>query len=856
MDQFSEYLKIFSTLTTNNEKSDFVSSIVPANIVPQVLLALETKDYNAFKLSINQEDPIDPTISSINSEPPVEVAPVSPEGLASALPEEAVVDNNNPAGVTGITNTTSTEAAPDTDINPLAPTIESVSGMTDEVKGLSDEQVDTMPESVKSGVQIWKDASEDFTKKIIARTVYKLHNGEFSEIEEPSEKDVLEKGAESAVELVNEGEHRTSLDKAVDDINSELESSDVANLIRIYGELKQIEDSAKVFIEYVSDKNDLGLSPATKDEVISEVLDNGLFNLDGSISRSLLTSLNKSSDYSHREVEDRMKIATDFSEVDCIADDGDISDDTITLLNRSGSFDDALSAVESALADKGVTEENAEEMITSGSDDGDYSESTNNLDNANTLSDDILKIKDNYHSEAVKEMIGPTSINNAMPTRSIGQGAYMTLLDKKLKNDSRSGLNPVKHMNNLIHKNTYEKLTDPITVASYTVPTIGSIAASKLGGSLELGEKENSALTKLGGDLGDIALMSTMSGKKAPTRALNDNIKSTWNKLTHSDHSEGDESINESEDMSVKSAASKVVNTVTKAVKDNAPKVMDKVKDPAVLAAGGAALAGGVAASKINALKSNEEDSLGTKALKGVGRVAVPVVAAAGAYAGSKGISKSVDNYKIHKAQKSMGMSQGDASEGEVSEEVMEDTTNNVAEQSLGNNDMIKALAEKYKMLPTVETKNFMIEDLRAKGFDESIINTLLSMSSGEFSEDGEGAQVDPSQVDPQSAIAQGAPVESVIATDIFDDLVGPAVGATDYDGTLAPGVVSENGAEGTDILGGLSTDGDAYPIADPTGQSRVQEVAQAIASTQPVENQMNAQSSVGDEGDSFESIL
>lgn len=750
MDQFSEYLKIYSTLVTNDEKVNFVKSIVEEGRVPQVLLALESKDVDSFNKAM--ED--------VKEAPESATEPQVTESTQVPTPELAESEEYAEVAVPEVEPTSLTESQAQI----VAPTVDAVAEMNNDIKKLTDEDVEKLPESVKEGVHIWKDASEDFTRAIIAGTVARLHHGEFSEIEEPSEKEILTTGAEVAKELKAEddaNEHKTSLDKAVEDIAKETNESEIDTLIQIHGELMALKSAAETFVDFISEKDDLELKPSTKDAIVSEVLDNGLFEGDG-LNKDLMSKLNESRDYSSRDYSEKMKIYTDFSEVEAVADDDEIHEATMELLNEAKSFDVALEAVEESLKEKGVHIDaiEADEQPASELADGemvgapvaegdDQSKDCAEMTPASIGSLAAYMVGSPQFTTPVAEVKASTPVILKQPLtvggRSVIQESFMKNVDDLNNWDKKSalykGLHPFKaDKMGLIRKS----VSDPNTAFKYVLPTIGKASGVSIDKQLGTGNMVTTAL----GDVGDILLKGQFS-----------------------------------EDEKVEAPVDEVVENVD------------------------------VTASDAQVIMEPEAEA--TEA---------PVAVS----------SEQVCPIEATKCS--------DCSE----EEVEKEASDIAAEQGLGSSDMIQALIEKYRMLPTLETKNFMIEDLRVKGFDESVIDTIKSMAAGEFSEEPEAPASEP--------VEEPAPVEDV-AIDLFNDLLGTNdLGLTDeVDGTLAPGALVENGAEDTDIYSGLGTDPVQMdiPMADPRGDLRREEVRQAVEGSKDIVPEAQYP-----EDDSFESIL
>ena len=193
-------------------------------------------------------------------------------------------------------------AAPEGDVTDKA--LQDVVVMDEDIKKAEDEEIQALPESIKEGAMIWKDASEDFSKAIVSITSDILRGTDFSE------GDVLVTGATVAKDLQDSGYGKTSLSKAMEEIDNKVSLNALNELYTVREELEGLKSSVEEVVDYVTDKDNLGLTPSAKERLVDIILENGIFVNDPQhdVREDIKSVVSSSGDYSVMEdsVKDRL----------------------------------------------------------------------------------------------------------------------------------------------------------------------------------------------------------------------------------------------------------------------------------------------------------------------------------------------------------------------------------------------------------------------------------------------------------------------------------------------------------------------------------------------------------------------
>lgn len=757
---FNEILQAYKTC---EDKTNFFAGQVPEKVHPELLAALDAEDETKFNdlmdsvkgsetVDEKAEEAIEPNESEIQIGGQLEV----PDTVADADP------NTVTPPVETITDTVTApegEVASLTEeqVDTVTPTITAVTNMTSQVQDL--ENLDDIPENLKEGVEIWKDADEDFSVKIIAETIKKMYAGDFSERKDFSDGEILRTGAEVAKELHDKGEHKTTLTKGIEEVQQDLKVMDLADLYSILGELHTLKDSVINFVDFIAEKDDLGLSPSKKKELVDEILNNGLFvDSTDEFRKDVAETLNSAVDYSAKDMSTRLSIFKDFSEgfeehisplsdgacecLECVtekeedkpevapeaeAEGEKVSEEAVEIAKEAGTFDKAIEMVEDRIEelqkDDGVVEKFAQFSMDCA----------------------VQTAKDNG--------LDPNMYMSMLYNNSVQRTPYQQkVIDKILKREK--ALNRPAFLGgpgSARFDAKYGTLDNAGTQIAYAMPNVlgqaGKAMDQKYG---------TNVYGRVGSDIGEWVLANRLAEGK--------------NKNQH--FSEGDKSCGEG-DM-------------------DAQAMIDKAKA--------------------------REEKANAKAYKRV----------------MKG--RRINGYQALDLKNAGLFSENekkDFAEGEAPAE--EQISQEVIDNALSNDDQIRALVEKYKMLPTIETKDQMKADMQTLGFTDEVIQMIEQYAEGNFSE----AKKDMLEEVPAEAPAEETvDVASMVAPELFDSLLGPGVGPTDpADGTLPVGEVD---APGTDI-GHLGTLGQGIPAGEVSPED---------------DKEVTKVEIVSPEGDNFESIM
>lgn len=186
-------------------------------------------------------------------------------------------------------------AAPEGDVTDKA--LQDVVVMNEDIKKAEDEEIQALPESIKEGAMIWKDASEDFSRAIVSITSDILRGTDFSE------GDVLVTGATVAKDLQDSGYGKTSLSKAMEEIDNKVSLNALNELYTVREELEGLKSSVEEVVDYVTDKDNLGLTPSAKERLVDIILENGIFVNDPQhdVREDIKSVVSSSGDYSVME---------------------------------------------------------------------------------------------------------------------------------------------------------------------------------------------------------------------------------------------------------------------------------------------------------------------------------------------------------------------------------------------------------------------------------------------------------------------------------------------------------------------------------------------------------------------------
>ena len=269
------------------------------------------------------------------------------EGLFVQLLTPTALSENGPVA----TEDTATASAslenvsvPDGDITEVARgNLLAVQEMNDDVHKATLEEVQALPEEIQEGVEIWRDASEDMSKLIILGINNALKGFDFSEDQ------ILCTGATIAKDLQDSGYGKSSLNRATDSLESQIRETALEKLCAVIEEMNSLKSSAEDLVDYISEKDNLGLTPTQREQLVQIILDNGIFTDDSNnhdIRKDILDVVNTSGDYSIGNPIRKLEILNDFVGYEFSMED--FSDFTNDILSITGDFNEARNAVEEA----------------------------------------------------------------------------------------------------------------------------------------------------------------------------------------------------------------------------------------------------------------------------------------------------------------------------------------------------------------------------------------------------------------------------------------------------------------------------------------------------------------------------
>jgi len=768
-DMFDEILKAYKVC---EDKTAFLSGMVPEEVRPELLAALDVEDEAKFN-SLIATVQLEPTVAP---EEEKAIEPNESEIQVGEQPEVADTTADVPAEAvnSAVEQVTDVSALPDGEITTLtdeqietiAPTINAVADMTDQIQDL--ENLDQIPEGLKEGVEIWKDADEDFSVRIITETVKRLYHGDFSEAKDVTSGEIIATGAEVAKELHDKGEHKTTLTKGIEEVQQDLKVMDLADLYSILGELHTLKDSVINFVDFIAEKDDLGLSPSKKKELVDEILNNGLFvDSTDEFRKDVAETLNSAADYSAKDMSTRLSIFKDFSEgfeehisplsdgacecLECVtekeeekpeaapeaeAEGEKVSKETVEIAKEAGTFDKAIEMVEDRIEelqeDDGVVEKFAQFSMDCA----------------------VQTAKDNG--------LDPNMYMSMLYNNSVQRTPYQQKVIDKIMKRNRAINRPffVKPFQAVFTgapgsarwDKKYGALDDIGTQVAYTMPNMLGQAGKAL--DQKYG---TDTYGQLGSDLGEWMLANKLD----------------QGTIRH---------FSESEDFSDDKRIARLYRSAIRGAKLTPAQY-------AILQSKGMLPSINLNDRNLNIKLTKLDSSCGDKSE----------------------VEMDCSNKK-------------DFAEGEAPAE--EQISQEVIDNALSNDDQIRALVEKYKMLPTIEAKDQMKADMQTLGFTEDVIAMIENYAEGNFSAEegtksGDASEETQSEVCPNCGqdpcVCEGQEAETVdvasqVAPELFDELLGPGIGESDpIDGTLPAGEIL---APGTD-LGHLGTIDQGIPSGE-----------------------------------------
>ena len=477
----NKYYRNFSAMyesLDNEGKEEFLKDEVSEEVRDILIDALEEKNEGVF-------DAVMTTLADTNEATSItqvhpDVVNVDPEVVATE--EVADVD--------------------DTKIEELKPLVTSLLELTEEVNSDDFEIPESLPVEIAEGLGAIKESSDDFSVKVVRRALDKLlSKRDFSagdvDVSDIPLSEMLAATAESANELKSEGEGKTTLTKAVEEIAEATKSDSLESLYKMRSSLMEMRSEVEEFIDTICDRDDLGLSPKLQKSLVTTILDEGLFEGDG-LEPKVVEILQGSSDFSSSTDEEKVEflegvgeLELDMNEVDEIVQDA---------LEDAGSFSDLLEAVE----------EEIESLEGKGEDEGEITKTSFDSEGAIIPGDHSVD-----PTVAALAALGPrgasTSILDILPQNPVDpievkrtptQEAYVAMVKKRDKKShlpaflGGPGSESFKNLDKRIRHNQL----------AYIMPSLANIYGKKLNNDLNA-----AGIDGLMSDASDIMLANLMT---------------------------------------------------------------------------------------------------------------------------------------------------------------------------------------------------------------------------------------------------------------------------------------------------------------------------------------------------------
>lgn len=304
---------LFKYVYDNAEDKNEILNQFSENIREDMKKSLDTGDVGLFEQLM--------TPTTLSEEGPSETAEVPP---APACVESATL--------------------PEGDVTDIAQSnLEVVDQMNEDVHAATDEEIEALPEDIQEGVGLWRDASEDMSKLIIMATHNALKGSDFSE------EQVLCTGATIAKDLQESGYGKTSLNRAAENIEAITNAQALDDLYSVRAELDSLRNSAEELVDYISDKDNLGLTPSSKEELVNIILENGIFtdDPDHDVREDVEKVIETSGDYSAMDASVKQNLLNDFSGYEFSMEECEPF--TCDILSINGSFDGSYNSVNEAI---------------------------------------------------------------------------------------------------------------------------------------------------------------------------------------------------------------------------------------------------------------------------------------------------------------------------------------------------------------------------------------------------------------------------------------------------------------------------------------------------------------------------
>lgn len=691
------------------------------------------------------------------------------EGLFEQLMTPTSMSTNGPEQVTEVAPapvSIETSTLPDGDVTDIAQdNLQAIVQMNNEVHEAAPEEIEALPEDVQEGVEVWRDASEDMSRLIIMATHDALKGFDCSE------EQVLCTGATIAKDLQDSGYGRTSLSRASDNLGSLMEAQAYDKLCMVKDELDSLRCSAEELVDYLSDKDNLGLTPSQRDELVDIILENGIFtdDADHDVRKDVMDVINTSGDYSMMDASVKLNLLNDFSGYEFSMEECDPY--TCDILSACGSFDGSYSSVCEALdmISQDFAAMSPEEFrqhqyhIGVSRDNQRYNQKLN-------YKTDRVKAKEAYRSD-----------------RARAAEAYDTLLESNRSAAELAAINKAQALGvagiNANSANTVAATNAEASkyAARMAAESANTVAATNANAS-KYASKQATKQAKLDKHLtatdtvGKIAdnrkdvelqkLENAQKEKNAEWRYRTAQLKADSQPVGFFQNNYEEFQLGPIKYGHGKRGAFDRVSTY---VTDEVTNYLNK--------------------------KNARMSKLANAQAKADARVKV---------AQSKALAN-MARYNSNTTKDAVGLAYAQNNYLPMTYGNFSESNDATEDQVLMQDEALEALVAKYTMLPTLEAKNAMVEDALAHGVPEEYINAMIERSKGEFSED-EADNSEATEMDAQAVLDS---IEALGSDEIAQD--GEVTNPTDpLDGTLPAGGIIGEGATQEEMIQGspdISTD-------------------------------------------------
>lgn len=616
--------------------------------------------------------------------------------------------------------------------------LQDVIQMDTDIHSATGEVIEALPEAIQEGAEIWKDASQDMSMEIIRRTYARLAGTDFSEA------DVLIQGCDVAKDLVNEGWGKTSLNRAMEEIDTHLSNGALENLYTVREELKGLRDSVEEVVDYISEEDNLGLTPSAKAKLVDIILDDGIFtdDSDHDVREDIKEVVESSGDYSAMDASVKEKLVNDFCGYEFSMECANPL--TVEALAKAGNYHDAVAAVEDAINFLCESE-------------GRYP-----VDNCGSMDASDSDFADKYDAESVKHhekgqtdrtRLQEQGLTDRAETEQKGQ-------TKRTKSDNKAKVE-MHRLDNEVRLAELESNTR-MAQSKYENSIFGAVGKWAANRGNKPQDSDDVKKARIAAKQEDKQRAHELEMQKL----ANETAFGRWRRVRNER-----KLAKEKQDADIKLQKIKEANRAKEAQQrqETTKEIVGSVSNAYSNYAANSAYKKAYNNMIKNPYAMGANVTYAGNPRSGMGaKIALGALAAAGAGVGAYGMMKAKNAKKDH--------SRSDFSDFDEGQE------NVVSDQILMADETVESLAAKYASLPTIESKTQMEQDMIEAGLPQEYIDAITGRANGEFSEEE-------MPVDPQA-------VKDVVEEFGPSEIAGPdeTVTTDEFDGILPPGEVMEEG--------------------------------------------------------------